>query len=195
MLAEDQIERYARHVLLREVGGAGQRRLLASCVRIHGLDAPGAWAAAYLALAGVGRIELDDPHPVDDLLPLLDPEDMGRPRAVALARALPAWNPDVHAGPPLDRAPDLVLRRDGAGGGGTVILLAGGAEVLVAGGETCAVCRSALRPPASDPDPAAAVLAGSVAASEVVVRLLGLSGPRLLRLSGGRPVEVPPCRH
>jgi hypothetical protein len=99
MLTDPQIERYARHVLLREVGGVGQERLLGSRVAVVGLGPAGAWATAYLALAGLGRIDLVDGRPVgpDDLVPLLDPGDLGRPRDEALAAAVAAYNPDVSA--------------------------------------------------------------------------------------------------
>jgi hypothetical protein len=193
VLSEPQIERYARHVLLREVGGVGQERLLAARVRVVGLDAPGAWAAAYLALAGVGELQLDDPRPVDDPRPLLLPGDRGRPREVALAEALPSWNPDVIAGRG-GAAADLVLR-SGDPAPGEIGCVVAGEELLVAWGETCAACRTGLVPRGGPPSPAAAALAGSLAAAEVVLRVLGNGAPRWLRFSGGRPVEVAPCPH
>ncbi len=58
-MRDDQIERYARHVLLVPVGGVGQRRLFDARVAIVG-DCPGAQTAAkYLCAGGVGTLKLD----------------------------------------------------------------------------------------------------------------------------------------
>lgn len=59
-LAKHQIERYARHILLREIGGAGQTRLLAASARVTGHGLAAEEAATYLAAAGVGRLVLAD---------------------------------------------------------------------------------------------------------------------------------------
>src|SRR5712672_2351050 len=56
-----QQERYARHLLLDELGGEGQERLLSSCVRIRGTGRAARWAARYLAASGVGTLVLEDP--------------------------------------------------------------------------------------------------------------------------------------
>jgi len=74
MLRDDQIRRYARHVLVPDVGGVGQERLLAAAVRIDARDPAARAAAVYLAAAGLGTIVADDP---------------------ALAARLTAQNPDV----------------------------------------------------------------------------------------------------
>lgn len=60
-LSEAQQERYARHLLLDELGGEGQERLLSACVRVRGTGRAARWAARYLAAAGVGALVLDDP--------------------------------------------------------------------------------------------------------------------------------------
>jgi molybdopterin/thiamine biosynthesis adenylyltransferase len=58
--SEDEIRRYARHILLREVGGTGQARLKAASVLIVGAGGLGSPLALYLAAAGIGRIGLVD---------------------------------------------------------------------------------------------------------------------------------------
>jgi adenylyltransferase/sulfurtransferase len=63
--SEDEIARYSRHILLREVGGTGQARLKAARVLIVGAGGLGSPLALYLAAAGVGRIGLVDPDVVD----------------------------------------------------------------------------------------------------------------------------------
>jgi len=59
-LTEAQQERYARHLLLDELGGDGQERLLSSCVRVRGTGPAARWAARYLAASGIGALILDD---------------------------------------------------------------------------------------------------------------------------------------
>ncbi len=102
-LTEAQIQRYARHVLLPDVGGRGQARLLDAVVAVevgHGRGADIA-AMAYMAAAGVGRIELvgdvDAPVTADEVATgiLYAANDEGRPRAAALAERIGAINPDV----------------------------------------------------------------------------------------------------
>ena len=58
--SESEIQRYARHILLREVGGAGQARLRSAKVLIVGAGGLGSPLALYLAAAGVGTIGLAD---------------------------------------------------------------------------------------------------------------------------------------
>lgn len=58
-LSDSQVERYARHILLREVGGRGQMRLLAGALRVVGSGRAAEEAALYLAAAGVGRLGIE----------------------------------------------------------------------------------------------------------------------------------------
>ena len=60
----DEVERYSRQLVLREVGGPGQQRLRAATVALIGIGGLGAPAALYLAAAGVGRLRLIDPDQV-----------------------------------------------------------------------------------------------------------------------------------
>ena len=59
-LTDAQQERYARHILLDELGGSGQERLLEASVRVRGTGRAARWAARYLAASGVGTLVLDD---------------------------------------------------------------------------------------------------------------------------------------
>lgn len=65
-LTPEQLERYARHIMLREIGGPGQQKLLSAHVALVGLGALGGPAALYLAAAGVGALTLID----DDVVSL-----------------------------------------------------------------------------------------------------------------------------
>ena len=105
--SDDEIERYARHLVLAEVGGPGQQRLKAARVGLIGLGGVGAPAALYLAAAGVGALRLID----DDTVALsnlqrqiaFDSSDLGRPKVEAGAGALTALNPHVRIETVADR--------------------------------------------------------------------------------------------
>jgi molybdopterin/thiamine biosynthesis adenylyltransferase len=63
MLTDDEIDRYARHLVLKEIGGQGQMKLKAAKVAMIGMGGIGSPAALYLAAAGVGTLGLiDDDH-------------------------------------------------------------------------------------------------------------------------------------
>jgi sulfur-carrier protein adenylyltransferase/sulfurtransferase len=99
----DQVARYARHLILPEVGGAGQRKLLNSSVLLLGAGGLGSPAAMYLAAAGVGKMGIVDFDVVDasnlqrQLLHGVD--DIGRPKADSAADTLRSLNPDVDVVP------------------------------------------------------------------------------------------------
>lgn len=179
MLTDAQLERYRRNVLLPGVGEAGQERLLAARVAVAGLGPAGAWAIAYLALAGVGRLELWDPGPVceDELSPFLGAAAIGRRRDEALAAAVPAYNPDVVASviAPGSGADALVLSDPelipGLVNERMVAALAAGdrsiAGMLPPDGP-CASCVARALGSAERPAPVAALSAGALAAMVVL---------------------------
>ncbi|GGD22387.1 molybdopterin-synthase adenylyltransferase MoeB [Pyruvatibacter mobilis] len=98
-LSGDQLERYARHILLKEIGGPGQQALLAARVLIIGAGGLGSPAALYLAASGVGTIGLVD----DDHVSLSNLQRqiahttaaVGEPKTESAARTLTALNPDT----------------------------------------------------------------------------------------------------
>lgn len=99
MLTDAQLERYARHIVLKEIGGGGQARLLSADVAVIGAGGIGSPAILYLAAAGVGTIRVID----DDLVALSNlqrqilfgTEDIGAPKAEAAMSAIARINPDV----------------------------------------------------------------------------------------------------
>ncbi len=98
-LTEQQIERYSRHIILPQVGGEGQEKLLAARVLIVGAGGLGAPAALYLAAAGVGIIGLLDGDEVDvtnlQRQIIHHTSDIGRRKVDSAADKVRAINPDV----------------------------------------------------------------------------------------------------
>ena len=84
------VERYARHLVLSEIGGPGQQKLAASTVAVVGAGGVGSPAALYLAAAGVGTLRLIDPDTVSlsnlQRQVLFDTADIGRTK-VEIAEA------------------------------------------------------------------------------------------------------------
>jgi adenylyltransferase/sulfurtransferase len=95
-LQPEQVRRYARHILLPEVGGKGQERLLAAVVRVEDAGGAGAAALVYLAAAGIGTLAIADGGAVaaGDAW-LYEAADRGRPRLEAARERIAALNPDV----------------------------------------------------------------------------------------------------
>jgi molybdopterin/thiamine biosynthesis adenylyltransferase len=188
MLTEQQVERYSRQIILPQVGGRGQQRLLEASVAIVGADDRCATAAVYLAAAGVGRLGIS-------------------PTA---APALTAVNPDCALShlPPVTRATavDIVRTCDvvlacGAGYDTCILLNAAcvaahtpflwgdthgplGHVAVLAGDDTDAPCYACLRArdsqqPAHGEQPAVlaeatAAFVGTLQATEAIKLLLGM---------------------
>lgn len=99
MLTEDQIQRYSRHIMLKEVGGKGQKKLLESKVLIIGAGGLGSPIALYLAAAGVGTIGIADADVVDvtnlQRQVIHFTPDVDRPKVESAAEKMRAINPDV----------------------------------------------------------------------------------------------------
>ena len=121
MLNADEIERYARHLVLREVGGPGQAALKRARVLVIGAGGLGAPALLYLAAAGVGTLGVVD----DDTVSLSNLQrqvihatgDVGRPKVESAQSAVARLNPHVAVEPHGVRltpanALDLVSRYD-----------------------------------------------------------------------------------
>lgn len=100
MLRNDQLERYARHITMPEVGEEGQIKLLQSKVFLVGAGGLGCPAAYYLAAAGVGTLGIID-HDVVDRTNLQrqilhNEERIGEPKVESAKKTLKALNPDIN---------------------------------------------------------------------------------------------------
>jgi len=99
-LTKDQIERYSRQIVLKEVGGIGQKKLLSSKISLIGLGALGSSAAYYLAAAGVGTLQIIDFDTVEisnlhrQILHFT--EDINRKKTKSAASKLNSLNPDCN---------------------------------------------------------------------------------------------------
>lgn len=100
--SDEALERYARHLILPEMGPARQLSLQQARIALVGMGGIGCPAAQALAQAGVGHLTLIDPDTVDlSNLPrqtLFRTADVGRPKAMVAAEVLEDVNPDVSVG-------------------------------------------------------------------------------------------------
>ncbi len=147
-LSADERERYARHILLKEIGGPGQQRLKAACVAIVGMGGLGAPAALYLAAAGIGRLRLidDDAVALSNLQRqvLYNSDEIGAPKVARAAVALLALNPHVEIethevcllGPPT--SPSATPAGEDAGGPSNAFSLLSGADIVLDGTDSFA---------------------------------------------------------
>ena len=103
MLSAAELERYARHIVLRDIGGAGQQKLKAARVLVIGAGGLGAPVLQYLAAAGVGTLGIVD----DDTVSLSnlqrqvihDTEKLGEPKVASAAETIARLNPNVTVEP------------------------------------------------------------------------------------------------
>lgn len=99
----EELERYRRHILLKEIGGGGQQKLKAARIALIGAGGLGAPAALYLAAAGVGTLRIIDPDTASlsnlQRQILYRGEDVGRAKVERAVEALAALNSNVTVEP------------------------------------------------------------------------------------------------
>lgn len=103
MLSPAELERYARHIVMQEIGGAGQQKLKAAKVLVIGAGGLGAPVLQYLAAAGVGTLGVVD----DDTVSLSnlqrqvihDTDHLSEPKVASAAEAIARLNPNVEVKP------------------------------------------------------------------------------------------------
>jgi molybdopterin/thiamine biosynthesis adenylyltransferase len=97
--SDAEVERYARHLVLREIGGPGQQKLKSASALVVGAGGLGSPASLYLAAAGIGRIVMIDHDVVDrsnlQRQVIYTEADIGRPKVEAAAERLLALNPHI----------------------------------------------------------------------------------------------------
>jgi molybdopterin-synthase adenylyltransferase len=120
-LSDSELERYARHIVLPEVGGVGQRKLQASRIAVIGAGGIGSAAIPALAGAGVGRLTIIDDDAVElsnlQRQPLFGEADIGKGKAAAAAAWVGKFNRHVEVAPiteriTADNAAELLGRHD-----------------------------------------------------------------------------------
>lgn len=98
-LSDDQLDRYARHIVLKDIGGIGQKKIVDAHILIVGAGGIGCPAIQYLAAAGIGAMTIID----DDVVSLsnlqrqvlFSTEDIGQPKVDVAKKAAQKINPDV----------------------------------------------------------------------------------------------------
>lgn len=145
-LSDDELERYARHIVLPEIGGAGQQRLKRARVLVVGAGGLGAPVLSYLAAAGVGTLGIVD----GDVVALSNLQrqivhgsaDLGRPKVESAADAVARINPHV-------AVEAHILRLDAQNAGALVAgydLVIDGTDNFAARYATADACAVAKRP-------------------------------------------------
>jgi adenylyltransferase/sulfurtransferase len=130
-LRDDQLDRYAKHIILREIGGAGQRRLLGATVAVIGAGGIGSPGIQYLAAGGIGALRVidDDVVSLDNLQRqvLFGTGDVGSLKVRQAGEAVGRLNPDVRFEGRAERL-----------GSGNVAALLEGADVVLDGSDNFA---------------------------------------------------------
>jgi adenylyltransferase/sulfurtransferase len=144
--SQGELDRYARQMVLPELGGRGQERLRAAAVLLVGLGGLGAPAALYLAAAGVGRLVLvdDDDVALGNLhrQVLYTTADVGRPKVAAAAERLAALNPEARLEPHRER----FTAADGDGLCAAVDLVLDGSDSFATRADVAAAAARTARP-------------------------------------------------
>lgn len=186
-LREEQILRYSRQILLREVGGRGQERLLAQGVRLGARGGAGLTAAAYVAAGGTAVSADETPLAPGSESFLVAAEEVGRSAREVLDGALPDVNGDALGARGTGRLAELPAEWDGEG---PWVALGGegqGGVVVFRSPEGCAGCFEACLQ-GLGPPPAGALGVGLGALGALIFQRLVLGlGPAL----GVRRWDVP----
>ena len=98
-LTPDQVKRYSRHIIMQDVGSAGQRKMMEASALIIGAGGLGSPSAVYLALAGVGKLGIVDFDVVElsnlQRQILHHTPDVGRPKVQSALDNIKSYNPEV----------------------------------------------------------------------------------------------------
>ncbi|MCH1535830.1 MAG: ThiF family adenylyltransferase, partial [Amylibacter sp.] len=98
-MSETEVERYSRHIMLREIGGQGQSKLRKAKVLVIGAGGLGSPVLSYLAAAGVGTIGVidDDAVSLSNLQRqvLFDEDHLGHPKVFAVKDKIKKLNPFI----------------------------------------------------------------------------------------------------
>ena len=99
-LTPEDVQRYSRHIIMPQVGSAGQRKLLGAKVLVVGAGGLGSPVCVYLTLAGVGTLGIVDFDVVElsnlQRQILHQTKDVGKPKVISAAETLKAYNPNVN---------------------------------------------------------------------------------------------------
>lgn len=106
-LSDEELDRYARHIVLPRFGGVGQQRLKAASICVVGAGGIGAAAIPALAGAGIGRLTIIDSDTIDlsnlQRQPIYRSDQLGQPKSDLAAAFVTALNPFVEVAPRRER--------------------------------------------------------------------------------------------
>ncbi|MEH6546167.1 MAG: ThiF family adenylyltransferase, partial [Sneathiella sp.] len=102
-LTDEQLDRYARHIVLRDVGGRGQKKLLGAKVLIVGAGGLGSPMLLYLAAAGIGTLGVIDDDAVDlsnlQRQIVHETNDINQAKVISAQTSIERLNPDINVIP------------------------------------------------------------------------------------------------